>query len=186
MYPGKLHRYADDLESFLHVLYYTLLCFSETNCDSEDLRCLVDELFNECYEGRRRNRSGGTVKAIELIRKTYIHEALQFSGRPRLRDHLDGIARMFQQIYSRGSAKSADKNEDELEAKLSEDGLEDEDEDDEIPRVDFFAYKINDPAAEELEKTGAKEFQRRLGRILKLSAKWFGVANVTLHAILES
>jgi hypothetical protein len=164
MYPGKLHRYADDLESFLHVLYFTLLRFSETNYKPKRLRGLIDKLFNESSEVRDDdNSSGGHGKASKLQGGNYIPRILRFYGRENLAEHLNEIAWMFKNAYIQiENPPRVVRNGNG--GKYEE--IHDEDDN------DFEEYSINTRTVAQLEKTGAKDFQQTLREIMKVSVRW--------------
>ncbi|KAL5485700.1 hypothetical protein ACEPAI_6741 [Sanghuangporus weigelae] len=94
----KVHDYADDLESFLHTLTFTLVRFSTSSLGSDELSYFL-EMFDEEKEHSDGRARGGSVKGFRLAAGGYVAN-LDFPGRPRLRKLLLDFSRLFRSVYT--------------------------------------------------------------------------------------
>ncbi|KAL5526900.1 hypothetical protein ACEPAF_8627 [Sanghuangporus sanghuang] len=95
----KIHDYADDLESFLHTLTFTLVRFSTSSLDSDELSYFL-EMFDEEKEHSDGRARGGRVKGLRLLAEGGYVANLDFPGRPRLRKLLLDFSRLFRSVYT--------------------------------------------------------------------------------------
>ena len=118
-----MHEYSDDLESFLHALTFTLLRFTKSNMDAEELQGHIEDMYDSC---RARGNSatsyfvGGRLKLLELCRGSYVPVRLNFAGRDSLRDGLAGIAALFMDLYLYTNTEALKKRVHEARERLND------------------------------------------------------------------
>ncbi|KAI5116114.1 hypothetical protein M0805_001984 [Coniferiporia weirii] len=99
---GKQHTYADDLESFLHVITYICVRYSPSTYTGDMLRNYL-KIFNEEHVVNEPDGSshstGGNYKGWALLARIYIPNDLTFHGRPKLHDCLRRFSSMFYSFY---------------------------------------------------------------------------------------
>jgi hypothetical protein len=107
----KIHEYSDDLESFLHVLMYTLIRFTKTNYSAEYIRYFIQQLFDDTYALYEPEcptiEERISMKASKLRGGDYIPDTLSFTGRSNLRKGLEQISTVFESLYQKARTKAA-------------------------------------------------------------------------------
>ncbi|KAI5115468.1 hypothetical protein M0805_008050, partial [Coniferiporia weirii] len=100
---GKQHTYADDLESFLHVITYICVRYSPSTYTGDMLRNYL-KMFDEDNKFTQPDGSsyaiGGKLKRAAILAKGYIPNDLTFRGRPKLHTLLKRFSYMFDAIYA--------------------------------------------------------------------------------------
>ncbi|KAI5120905.1 hypothetical protein M0805_003005, partial [Coniferiporia weirii] len=114
---GKKHTYADDLESFLHVLTYVCVRYTASTYTGDDLGnylAMFDEdvVFNK-PDGTSYTTGGGQ-KAFTLSKRKYIPDELTFRDRPKLHALLKRFSYMFHVLYADNEPTSDDPVETEV------------------------------------------------------------------------
>ncbi|KAI5115328.1 hypothetical protein M0805_009203 [Coniferiporia weirii] len=100
----KQHIYTDDLESFLHVVTYTSMLYTQTNYSTERLDDLTEymQMYDEdaIRQGTEFSYAVGGKKKLLMLRSgSYIPEDLEFLDRPLLYELLAYVSLMFKPIY---------------------------------------------------------------------------------------
>jgi hypothetical protein len=119
----KIHEYSDDLESFLHVLTFTLIRFTKSNYDAKHIRYFIQMLFDDTsalYEPERPTiEERMTMKAGKLRGGDYIPDQLSFIGRSNLNRGLTQISTIFEGLYRKARTEAAMKRWHEFHAHLN-------------------------------------------------------------------
>ena len=97
---SKQHTIADDLESVLHVLTWTTLCYVPHTMDSASLDDHLQDVYDQ-YS--RRTRNGGKVKGALLAAGDYIPPELQLLKDSPLLGLLDDLSDPFVAVYGKPS-----------------------------------------------------------------------------------
>ncbi|KAI5116111.1 hypothetical protein M0805_001981 [Coniferiporia weirii] len=98
---GKRHTYANDLESFLHLVTFLCVRYSSSSLSSDELGDYL-EMFDEDKTVNRGGASfvtGGLMKERALSKGKYIPEDLTFPNRPKLRSLLKRFSTRFKRLY---------------------------------------------------------------------------------------
>ncbi|KAL5503816.1 hypothetical protein ACEPAH_7887 [Sanghuangporus vaninii] len=94
----KVHDCADDLESFLHTLTFTLIRFSSSSLGPPELSRFLS-MFDEEWDLPEGKTVGGSAKSDKLRGAGGYVAKLDFPGRPGLRKLLLDFSRLFLAVY---------------------------------------------------------------------------------------
>ncbi|KAL5526909.1 hypothetical protein ACEPAF_8636 [Sanghuangporus sanghuang] len=94
----KVHDCADDLESFLHTVTFTLIRFSSSSLGPPELSRFLS-MFDEEWDLPEGKTIGGSAKSDKLRGAGGYVAKLDFPGRPGLRKLLLDFSRLFLAVY---------------------------------------------------------------------------------------
>ncbi|KAI6014772.1 hypothetical protein BKA83DRAFT_343491 [Pisolithus microcarpus] len=97
--PAGQHQLIDDIESFVHVLGWTVLCFLPSPMDVDDRKHVVSSLYNHSSKSAIGQRKGGNTKQDKFISGDYPSEEFKLTEHSPILELIRSLASPFYARY---------------------------------------------------------------------------------------
>lgn len=107
--PGRPHELSDDLESFVHVLGWTVLTYLASEMDGAVRKELVSLLYDRSTKTETGQEQGGHIKANYLLSGDYPPQAFKPAVHSPIFTLIRTLASPFQALYRQPSTEEEEK-----------------------------------------------------------------------------
>ncbi|KAI6116486.1 hypothetical protein F5141DRAFT_1213080 [Pisolithus sp. B1] len=125
--PGRLHELKDDIESFIHVLGWTVLCYLLGPMGKDDRTALVSLLYDHSWKTLSGGEKGGLAKGYALKSGDYPPKTFTLAEPSPILELIWTLASPFQARYGDVPTASQIERYDRLKKKLADGFCEQED-----------------------------------------------------------
>ncbi|KAI5983285.1 hypothetical protein EDD15DRAFT_2556972, partial [Pisolithus albus] len=123
--PGHPHALEDDIESFVHVLGWTVLSYLPSPMDKDDRAALVSYLYDHSWKTSS-GEKGGLVKALYLKSGNYPPHDFMLPEPSQIPEPIREVASPFQARYSKAPTEAQVKRFQRFKALVSNGQLDEE------------------------------------------------------------